>query len=191
MASMAKDHDDVTAHWARRILDFWFKELGESGWWTKSDRIDATCMARFSASWHDLRVEPSDMFLQRADEALAAVILFDQMPRNMFRHEARAFETDPLARDIARGAVAKGYDVQIGGAGRMFFYMPFQHSEALEDQQLSLTLFEGLDDTEALAFARKHHDVIARFGRFPHRDAMLGRTTAPEEEEAARLGAQW
>jgi uncharacterized protein (DUF924 family) len=73
----------------------------------------------------------------------------------------------------------------------MFFYMPFQHSEALDDQQLSLTLFAGLDDPETLAFARKHHDIIARFGRFPHRNAMLGRTTAPEEEEAARLGAQW
>jgi len=181
----------VTAPWAGKILDFWFKELGEEGWWTKSDQTDAMCMTRFGNMWHDLRRQPAETFLQRADEALAAVILFDQMPRNMFRHEAKAFETDHLARAIAHGAVAHGYDVQIGGVGRMFFYMPLQHSEELEDQELSLALFEAVGDPQALDFARKHHAIIKRFGRFPHRDASLGRVTAPEEEEAARMGEQW
>ncbi|WP_336957971.1 DUF924 family protein [Sphingobium aquiterrae] len=191
MVGPAKDQDEVTAPWAGEILDFWFKELGEERWWAKSDRTDAMCMDRFGGVWDELRRAPADTFLQRADEALAAVILFDQMPRNMFRHQARAFDTDPLARAIAHGAVAKGYDVQIGGVGRMLLYMPLQHSELLADQELSLTLFEGFGDPQALDFARKHHDIVKRFGRFPHRDAALGRATAPDEVEAARIGAQW
>jgi uncharacterized protein (DUF924 family) len=96
-----------------------------------------------------------------------------------------------LAREVARGAIAHGYDIQIGGAGRLFFYMPFQHSEAMEDQGLSLTLFDGAGDDKSLDFARQHHETIARFGRFPHRNAALGRATLPEEAEAIAQGAQW
>lgn len=189
--SPAASGPEVTAPWARDILDFWFKDIGKQGWWSHDPAIDFACETRFRALWEEKRGQPAGAFLARADEALAAIILFDQMPRNMFRGGADAFATDPLALEIARGAVAQGYDVQIGGAGQSFFYMPFQHSEAMKDQDLSLRLFEGLGDSEALGYAREHRAVIARFRRFPHRNAALGRPMQPGEEEAIEAGARW
>ncbi|QUT06447.1 DUF924 domain-containing protein [Sphingobium phenoxybenzoativorans] len=190
MTDTRDPHEAVTAPWARDILDFWFKEIGEGGWWGQSERTDAACL-RYEPLWRDKRHAPAEAFLDRADEALAAIILFDQIPRNLFRGTADAFATDSLARDIARGAVAKGYDVQIGGAGRMFFYMPFQHSEAMADQDVSLVFFQAYGDDNALEFAKKHHDMIARYGRFPHRNAALGRADRPEEAEAIEAGNHW
>ena len=120
----------------------------------------------------------------RADEALAAVILFDQFPRNMFRGHADQFSTDPLALAIAKGAIEHGYDDGMTPDRRGFLYMPFQHSEDLRDQRQSLLLFTALGDAEQLDYARKHHDVIERFGRFPHRNAMLGRKPTAMEQAA-------
>ncbi|WP_336969265.1 DUF924 family protein [Sphingobium aromaticiconvertens] len=191
MNMLTNSHDAVTEDWAAGVVDFWFNQVGESGWWSHDEALDRRCKARFLKLWEEKRTLPAEVFLDRADEALAAVLLFDQLSRNMFRGAARAFETDPLARDIAKGAIAHGYDIQIGGAGRAFFYMPFQHSEAIEDQDLSLTLFEGLGDDQSLDFARQHHAVIARFGRFPHRNAVLGRQTRPEEAAAVSEGTGW
>lgn len=191
MNMLTDSHDAVTENWAAAIIDFWFNQVGETGWWSQDAALDRRCKARFLKLWEEKRTCPAEIFLDRADEALAAVLLFDQLPRNMFRGAARAFDTDPLARDIAKGAIAHGYDIQIGGAGRSFFYMPFQHSEAIGDQDLSLTLFEGAGDDHALDFARQHHAIIARFGRFPHRNALLGRKTRPEEEAAVSEGKDW
>ena len=123
--------------------------------------------------------------------ALAAIILFDQFPRNIFRDQARAFATDPLALSIARAALDRGFDEAFVAGARMFFYMPFMHSEALADQERALALFSQPGFETNLGFAKAHHAIIARFGRFPHRNAMLGRETLPEEEEAVREGAQW
>src|SRR5690606_34756952 len=150
-------HDAVTDDWAAATIDFWFNQVGETGWGSHDEALDRLCLARFLGLWEEKRTLPAETFLDRADEALAGMLPFDQIPRNMFRGTARAFDTDPLALDIAKGAIAHGYDIQIGGAGRAFFYMPFQHSEALEDQRLSLTLFEGLGDDRSLDFARQHH----------------------------------
>lgn len=191
MNMLTDSHDAVTADWAAALLDFWFNEVGEDGWWSHDAALDRTCAARFTDLWEKKQAEPVISFLGRADDALAAVLLFDQLPRNMFRNSARAFQTDALARDVARGAIAHGYDIQIGGAGRLFFYMPFMHSESLEDQDLSLSLFEGAGDQESLEFARKHHATIKRFGRFPHRNTMLGRVSRPEEADAVTEGARW
>lgn len=191
MNMLTDSHDAVTADWAAALLDFWFNQVGEAGWYSHDPALDYQCQARFLPLWSEKKALPTDAFLNRADDALAAVILFDQLPRNMFRGTARAFATDALARDVARGAIAHGYDIQIGGAGRLFFYMPFQHSEALEDQALSLTLFEGAGDAQSIDFARQHHATIARFGRFPHRNVALGRETLPEEAVAVVEGAQW
>jgi uncharacterized protein (DUF924 family) len=191
MNMLTDSHDAVTADWAAALLDFWFNEVGEDGWWSHDAELDRNCAARFEKLWQEKQAEPVASFLNRADDALAAVLLFDQLPRNMFREQARAFHTDPLAREVARGAIAHGYDIQIGGAGRLFFYMPFMHSESLDDQDLSLSLFEGAGDEESLEFARKHHATIKRFGRFPHRNAVLGRPTLPEEVEAVKEGALW
>lgn len=191
MNMLTDSHDAVTADWAAALLDFWFNQVGEQGWWSHDPALDRTCQARFRALWEEKRHLPAEEFLERADDALAAVLLFDQLPRNMFRGSAAAFSTDALARDVARGAVAHGYDIQIGGAGRLFFYMPFQHSEAVDDQKLSVSLFEGAGDAKSLAFAREHYAMIERFGRFPHRNAALGRADAPGEEEAAKKGGGW
>lgn len=191
MNMLTNSHDAVTENWAAAVIDFWFNQVGEAGWWSHDAALDRRCIAGFGDLWEQKRTLPATLFLDRADEALAAVLLFDQLPRNMFRDTARAYDTDPLARDIAKGAIAQGYDIQIGGAGRAFFYMPFQHSEAIEDQNLSLTLFEALGDARSLDFARQHHAVIARFGRFPHRNTVLGRQTRPEEEAAVSEGKGW
>ncbi|HKY80817.1 MAG TPA: DUF924 family protein [Sphingobium sp.] len=186
MNMLTDSHDAVTADWAAALLDFWFNQVGEERWWGQDSALDRECVTRFRALWEDKRQSPAEDFLDRADDALAAVLLFDQLPRNMFRGSAQAFATDPLARDVARGAIAQGYDIQIGGAGRLFFYMPFQHSELLDDQTLSLSLFEAAGDERWLGFARQHHAIIQRFGRFPHRNVALGRETLPEEEAAAQ-----
>lgn len=185
------DPHAVTAPWVADILDFWFKEAGPDAWWSHRPELDAACAARFSDLWREKRDTPASDFLKRADMALAAILLFDQLPRNMFRGAAQAFATDPLARNIARGAVSHGYDIQIGGAGRAFFYMPFEHSEDMADQALSIRLFTALGDPQIMAFAREHHDMIARFGRFPHRNAVLGRESLPEEEAAIAEGSGW
>ncbi|MBH1992400.1 MAG: DUF924 domain-containing protein [Sphingomonadaceae bacterium] len=191
MNMLTDSHDAVTADWAAALLDFWFNLVGEKGWYSHDPALDRVCSTRFQALWDAKRLLAAERFLDRADDALAAILLFDQLPRNMFRDDAKAFATDALARDVARGALAQGYDIQIGGAGRLFFYMPFMHSEALDDQALSLTLFESAGDVESLDFARQHHATIARFGRFPHRNAALGRQTRPEEVHAAAEGADW
>lgn len=191
MNMLTDSHDAVTADWAAALLDFWFNQVGEAGWWSHDPALDRQCASAFEALWREKQSLPAEAFLDRADDALAAVLLFDQMPRNMFRDTAQAFATDPLAREVARGAIAHGYDIQIGGAGRLFFYMPFQHSEAMEDQEMSLSLFEGAGDERSINFAREHHAIVARFGRFPHRNDVLGRETLPEEAETAQKGAGW
>ncbi len=188
MNMLTDSHDAVTADWAASLLDFWFNRVGEQRWWQHDPALDRACAKRFGSLWEEKQDLPPEEFLDRADDALAAVILFDQLPRNMFRGTARAFATDPIAREVARGAIAHGYDIQIGGAGRTFFYMPFQHSEDLDDQTLSVSLFEAAGDAKSLDFARQHHAMIERFGRFPHRNAILGRETLPEEQEAVREG---
>ena len=124
---------------------------------------------------------PPESFLDDARTALAAVILFDQLPRNMFRGHADQFMTDPLALAIARAAVDRGYDKDMTKDQKAFLYMPFEHSENLADQRRALALFTALGDDWLLGFARKHHDIIERFGRFPHRNAILGRAPRPAE----------
>jgi uncharacterized protein (DUF924 family) len=134
--------------------------------------------------WAEQRQLPAESFLDAPDDALAAVILFDQFPRNMFRGHADQFSTDPLALAIARSAVDLALDTPLEPQERGFLYMPFQHSEALEDQKRSVLLFTRLGDDNQLRYAKLHHDVIERFGRFPHRNRMLGREPRPDEIEA-------
>ncbi len=174
------------------IIAFWLTEIGPDGWWTKSAATDAAITTRFGPVWAEEKSKPARDFLDKADTALAAILLFDQFSRNMFRGDARAFETDPLAREIARGALAQGYDAEIGGPARAFFYIPFMHSEDLADQDLCVRLFEGQPDLAFnLGFAREHREIIAHFGRFPHRNAVLGRENRPGEAEAIAKGAGW
>ena len=175
-------HAGVVSDWRPDVLKFWFG-LGPESWWRGPPELDEQVRERFLDLWKDKRQLPVQSFLGDALTALAAVILFDQFPRNMFRGHADQFSTDPLALAVAEAAVDAGLDDQLEPQERGFLYMPFQHSESPADQQRSLGLFTALADDYLLGFAKKHHDVVARFGRFPHRNARLGR--APRAEEAA------
>ena len=166
--------------WHDEIIAFWFS-LDPKQWWKADPELDETIRQCFEILWHEERQLPPERFLGSPDEALAAVILFDQFPRNMFRGHADQFSTDPLALAVARAAVDQGLDAPLEPQERGFLYMPFQHSEDLDDQQRSVLLFTALGDPEMLRYARLHHDVIARFGRFPHRNATLGREPRPDE----------
>jgi len=171
---------------AGEILHFWFG-LTHKQWFGRDEAVDAEIRERFGKLWSEQRQCPVDSFLGSADEALAAVILFDQFPRNMFRDSAESFATDHLALAIARAAIDEGLDDQVPVERRAFFYLPFEHSEDLDDQQRSVLLFTALGDPELLRFAHLHQDVIVRFGRFPHRNAMLGRTPRADEVDAGEV----
>ena len=169
--------------WRSEVLTYWFG-LDPKEWWRSEPAIDEQIRERFLQLWSQKRQLPVNAFLDDPLTALAAVILFDQFPRNMFRGEAEQFATDHLALAIATGAVDRGFDDQLQEQERGFLYMPFEHSESRADQLRSLQLFTALGDDYLLGFAKKHHDVIERFGRFPHRNAILGRAPRPAEVEA-------
>ncbi len=169
--------------WVGEILDFWFA-LGWDDWWRPSAALDDEIRERFAIEWARQARREASAFTGDADTALAAVILFDQFPRNMFRENADQFATDHLALAIAREAIARGYDDGMATARRGFLYMPFQHSEELADQRQSLLLFTALGDDEQLKYARKHYEVIEKFGRFPHRNDVLGRKPTAMERAA-------
>ncbi|NUT01659.1 MAG: DUF924 domain-containing protein [Sphingomonas sp.] len=169
--------------WRRDLLTFWFG-LKPEQWWKSDPALDEEIRERFLDRWGQVRQLPVDSFLDDSLSALAAVILFDQFPRNMFRGDAEQFATDHLALMIAKGAVDRGFDDRLQPTERGFLYMPFQHSESLADQNRSIQLFTALGDDNQLGYARKHHDIIVKFGRFPHRNAMLGRAPRPAEVAA-------
>jgi uncharacterized protein (DUF924 family) len=150
-------------------------------WWKADPVFDDEVRERFHDLYELKRRLPVESFLGDSLTALAATILFDQFPRNMFRGHADQFQTDHLALAIAKGAVERGFDDEVDAKERQFFYMPFQHSENLSDQERSLLFFTTLGDDYLLGYAQKHHDVIERFGRFPHRNAILGRAPRPAE----------
>jgi uncharacterized protein (DUF924 family) len=169
--------------WRSDVLRFWFG-LSKEQWWRGPAELDEQIRERFLDLWKDKRQLPAACFVDDPLTAIAAVILFDQFPRNMFRGHAEQFSTDPLALQVAREAVDRGLDEQLDKQERSFLYMPFQHSEDIDDQDRAVLLFTRLGDDEQLGYARKHRDVIARFGRFPHRNAMLGRQPRPDEVAA-------
>ncbi|WAC47687.1 DUF924 family protein [Asticcacaulis sp. SL142] len=162
-----------------QVIEFW-REAGPQAWFAKNDDFDA----RFTAFCHDLHMKAAartlDGWTQTADGTLALLILLDQYPRNAFRGTAHMFATDPLARTVADTAIAAGQDMEIEPLLRGFVYLPFMHSEDLADQERSVGLNEPLGG-DSLAYAIEHRDIIVRFGRFPHRNAVLGRETTPEE----------
>ena len=168
--------------WRADVLKFWFG-LDPRQWWKSDPALDHRIKQLFLKLWSEKRHLPVESFTGDPLTALAAVILFDQFPRNMFRGDAEQFATDPLALAVATAAVDKNFDEQLDRQERGFLYMPFQHSENLAEQNRSLLLFTKLGDDYQLGYARKHHDVIERFGRFPHRNAILGR--APRSDEIA------
>jgi uncharacterized protein (DUF924 family) len=176
----------VSADWRSDVLKFWFG-LTYDDWWKGGAELDHRVKQGFLKLWAEKRQLPAESFLTDPLTALAAVILFDQFPRNMFRGHADQLATDHLALAIARGAVDKGFDEKLQPKERGFLYMPFQHSEDLADQKRSLLLFTDLGDPDQLGYAKKHHEVIERFGRFPHRNRILGRAPRPDETAAGEV----
>lgn len=172
-------------HRAAEVLRFWFGEGAERGrarsrWFEKNFTFDAEIRSRFLALHEELAV--SDAWLDVADDCLARIIVLDQFPRNMFRGTARAFASDALALAAARHALARGYDRSMLPVERQFVYLPFEHSEALADQQRACELMRPLGE-DLYDWALRHKAIVERFGRFPHRNAILGRESTPEEIE--------
>lgn len=176
----------MTLPWMPDVLDFWFSHGGDD-WWRPGKAFDLEIRDRFLKLWEEQRENVPEHFLGSSDDAVAAVVLFDQFPRNMFRGHADQFSTDPLALAVARGAVERGYDDGMTPERRGFLYMPFEHSEELRDQRQALLLFTALGNAEQLIYARKHYEVIERFGRFPHRNAILGRKPTAIEAAAGEV----
>jgi uncharacterized protein (DUF924 family) len=167
--------------WVGDVLRFWFDELGRKAWFVRDAAVDAQIRTRFLPLIEELATRPADEALASADRALATVIVLDQFPRNVFRGEARAFATDARALDVAKAAIARALDQGVPADRRVFLYLPFEHSEELADQERSIELTAALGDEEYARYAVLHRDVIARFGRFPHRNVALGRTPTLEE----------
>lgn len=162
------------------MLDFW-RAAGPKRWFCKDEGFDSQFRARFLGAHEAARRGELGGWQQHPDGALALLILLDQFPRNAFRGTARMFESDAQARDIARDATGKGFDHRFDESLRNFFYLPFMHSENLADQDLAVEMARPLGG-EALRYAVMHREIIERFGRFPHRNAVLGRTTTPAEQ---------
>ena len=179
----------MSGDWRADVLRFWFG-LEPEQWWNGGAELDERIRRQFLELWQKKRQLPVESFLDDPLTAVAGVILFDQFPRNMFRGHADAYSTDPLALGIAKEAVARGLDKQLAPDERKFLYMPFQHSEKLDDQNRAVLLFTELGDDHQLGYAKHHRDIIERFGRFPHRNAILGRASRPEEI-AAQADKGW
>ena len=164
------------------VLDFW-RASGPKVWFAKSDAFDASIRIQFEALHHAAARRELSKWEDTADGALALLLLLDQFPRNMYRNSAHAFATDPLARGIADRAIARGVDQAFDKDLRSFFYLPFEHAENAADQARAIALFELTGDADLVKWAKVHADIIARFGRFPHRNACLGRESSSAEKE--------
>ena len=169
------------------INRFWIEEVGPKGWYERSDALDQQIRDRFRAAWDDAAVL-APAWAGDPEGALAALILTDQFPRNMFRDDARAYSTDPLALRIASAAIEAGHDLATPEPARQFFYLPFEHSEELADQERAVELFAERMPGENLIHAEIHRDTIAKFGRFPWRNEALGRTPTDAERRVMEAG---
>jgi uncharacterized protein (DUF924 family) len=169
------------------ILAFW-RAAGQNKWYTKDDAFDAEVRRRFLEVWQQAAAGQLASWEATDDGALALVIVLDQFPRNMFRGDARTFSTDDNARAVAERAIARGADKRIYPGLVEFLYTPFMHSERLADQERCIALFRNGGRPDNLKFAEVHADIIRRFGRFPHRNRMLGRMTSMEEQAYLEAG---
>ncbi|MGE9009837.1 DUF924 family protein [Leptospira interrogans] len=163
------------------VLSFW-REAGHDRWYRRDEMFDVEVCRRFLDLWQQAAAGGLSSWEATDEGALALTIVLDQFPRNIFRGDARAYASDALARDVAARAIDRGADKRIDPLLLEFLYMPFMHSEHLPDQLRCIELFGGTSNTENQEYAELHADIIRRFGRFPHRNPMLGRETTPEEQ---------
>ena len=168
------------------VVGFW-REAGYEQWFAGGAGFDQQCEVRFLMAHFAAARREFESWMDSADGALALLLLLDQIPRNVFRGSAHSYATDPLARHYAMRALEAGFDQQVDPALRIFFYMPFEHSEALVDQDRAVALVAPLDPGYT-RYAQAHRDVIARFGRFPHRNHVLGRSNTQEEQDYLDAG---
>lgn len=188
-----------TAKVARRVLEFWFgaegsEEYGRNrkAWWVKDPAFDAQIRDRFLTDYQKARDGEYGPLAESPEGITALIILLDQFPRNLFRDSADAFATDAMALALSKRAIDGGMDKGLIPAMRLFLYLPLEHSEDLADQQRSVALFEALAFEDTHDFAIRHRDIIDRFGRFPHRNAALGRkSTAGEIEFLKQPGSSF
>lgn len=174
---------------ARDIIDFWFVEAGRRKWFSGGPTFDAQIRARFAGHHAAAAAGLLDAWRATPDGALALLLVLDQFSRNMFRRDARAFAADPLARMIASGAIARRFDKIAPAEARAFFYLPFMHSEILADQVRCVALFRAtMPASSNLSYAIGHAAIIRRFGRFPHRNAYVGRRSTAAEIAYLRNG---
>jgi uncharacterized protein (DUF924 family) len=163
------------------VLAFW-RAAGPDKWFNKDTAFDDHIRARFLETYDAAVAGKLSDWEQTADGALALTVVLDQFPRNMFRGDARTYAADPQARAVAERALARGFDQKMPLSDRRFFYLPFEHSEAIADQERACTLCAATGDADLLKWAQLHADIVRRFGRFPHRNALLGRATTAEEQ---------
>jgi uncharacterized protein (DUF924 family) len=169
------------------VVDFW-RAAGPDRWFTRDPAFDAEVGERLWTAHEAAAADQLEAWATAQEGALALVLLLDQVPRNVFRATPRAYATDTLALHHARQAVARGFDRTCEALLRQFFYLPFMHSEVLADQRRGVALYEAAHDLEGARWARSHCTIIERFGRFPHRNAILGRRSSPEEEQFLNEG---
>ena len=167
---------------ARDVLDFW-QAAGAKKWFAKDDAFDAAIRERFAKAHRDASRGLYEAWESEPGSTLALLLLLDQFPRNLFRDSAHAFATDPMALNIAKRSLRKGFDAHCGEQMKQFFYLPLMHSEDIGDQEYCLALCLQSGKGENVKFARIHRDIIARFGHFPHRNKVMGRRTTPEEKQ--------
>ncbi len=168
------------------VLRFWFEECGADDWFAGTPEFDARVRERLGAAQTAAAAVALDDWQRTPLGCVALCLLLDQAPRHLFRGTAGAFATDSKALAVAQSAVARGFDQapDLTAGHRLFLYLPFEHSEALDDQHRCVALMrERIGDARIVDYAERHRDIIARFGRFPHRNAALGRDCTPEEAE--------
>jgi uncharacterized protein (DUF924 family) len=170
----------MQSDWAAQVLRYWFEELHTDAWFRQDESVDAAIRERYGTLYEQL-AQLGPQQLTTPLECIAAVIVLDQFPRNMFRGSPRAFATDALALSISQHAIAAGLDQQLTQQQRLFLYMPFQHSEDRAVQARSIELFTQLGIADNLDYAHRHKDIVDRFGRFPHRNAVLDRQSTTAE----------
>lgn len=165
-----------------QVLEFWFEELSPEQWWKPDPAVDETIRLRFLDLYERLAYGVPSTWLETVQARLAAVIVLDQFPRNIYRSSYRAFATDEAALALATATIDEGLHETLSEQEKGFLFMPFQHSEDREVQARSVELFKSLDNADQLKFAESHKQVIDRFGRFPHRNECLGRQTTDAEK---------
>jgi len=170
-------------NWVADVLKFWFEQTKPDQWFEKDAAFDASVRERFLSLHESLVSRGNEGLVADAQTALAAVIVLDQMSRNMFRDTPRAFAADPLALAVAERAIAQGFDAGLTKDERSFLYLPFGHAEDRKSQARAVALVASLGDPELQKWAEAHRGIVDRFGRFPHRNGILGRKSTPEETE--------